>query len=50
MYPPEASRGIVARSCGLESWDALLDALHQARLCVALAWSQVFDIELEIKA
>lgn len=49
MYPPEASRGIVARSCGLESWDALLEALHQARLCVALAWGQVFDIELEIE-
>lgn len=50
MYPPEASRGIVARACGLESWDALLEALHRARLCVALAWSQVFDIELEIEA
>lgn len=48
MYPPEASRGIVARSCGLESWDALLEAVLQARRCVALAWAQVFDIELEI--
>ncbi|HQS97637.1 MAG: bifunctional glutamine synthetase adenylyltransferase/deadenyltransferase [Novosphingobium sp. 35-62-5] len=50
MFPPEASRGIVARSCGLESWDALLDAVLLARRCVALAWGQVFDIKLEIEA
>lgn len=49
MYPPEASRGIVARSCGLESWKALLDAVLFARRQVAVAWHQVFDIELEIE-
>ncbi|WP_298289237.1 bifunctional [glutamate--ammonia ligase]-adenylyl-L-tyrosine phosphorylase/[glutamate--ammonia-ligase] adenylyltransferase [Novosphingobium sp.] len=48
MFPPPASRSIVARACGLESWDALLDAVQQARHCVALAWGQVFDIKLEI--
>lgn len=49
MYPPAASRGIVARSCGLESWDALLGAVLEARRQVAVAWKQVFDIELEIE-
>ncbi|SMC57322.1 glutamate-ammonia-ligase adenylyltransferase [Novosphingobium sp. B1] len=48
MYPPEASRGIVASSCGLDNWDALLAAVLQARRDVAAAWQQVFDIELEI--
>ncbi|OYZ08183.1 MAG: bifunctional glutamine synthetase adenylyltransferase/deadenyltransferase [Novosphingobium sp. 28-62-57] len=48
MFPPPASRSIVARACGLESWDALLDVVQQARHCVALAWGQVFDIKLEI--
>ena len=48
MYPPEASRGIVATSCGLESWDALLSVVVQARRDVAAAWQQVFDLELEI--
>lgn len=48
MFPPEASRGIVARSCGQESWDALLDAVASARDCVAMGWAQVFDIQLEI--
>ncbi|MGE8135583.1 bifunctional [glutamate--ammonia ligase]-adenylyl-L-tyrosine phosphorylase/[glutamate--ammonia-ligase] adenylyltransferase [Novosphingobium subterraneum] len=48
MFPPEASRGIVARSCGLESWDALLDAVLAARHCVGHGWAQVFDIQLEI--
>ncbi|MFN3458909.1 MAG: glutamine-synthetase adenylyltransferase, partial [Novosphingobium sp.] len=48
MFPPEASRGIVARSCGLDSWDALLDAVLDARHCVARGWAQVFDIQLEI--
>lgn len=48
MFPPEASRGIVARSCGLDSWDALLDAVLDARHCVGRGWAQVFDIQLEI--
>ena len=48
MFPPEASRGIIARSCGLDSWDALLDAVLDARHCVGRGWAQVFDIQLEI--
>jgi glutamate-ammonia-ligase adenylyltransferase len=50
MFPPEASRAIVARACGLESWDALLDAVLAARRQVATAWTQVFEIALEIEA
>ena len=38
----------LARSCGLDSWDALLDAVLDARHCVARGWAQVFDIQLEI--
>lgn len=48
MYPPDASRGIVARACGLASWAALLDAVLDARRQVAAAWTQVFEIPLEI--
>lgn len=48
MFPPEASRGIVALACGLESWDSLLDAVLAARHTVAAAWDQLFDIALEI--
>ncbi len=50
MFPPEASRAIVARSCGLESWDTLLGAVLAARRQVATAWVQVFEIALEIEA
>ncbi len=49
MFPPEASRGIVASACGLDSWDSLLDAVLEARRQVAQAWHQVFDIALEIE-
>ncbi len=48
MFPPEASRSIVASACGLESWDLLLDAVLLARHAVAKAWAQVFEISLEI--
>jgi [glutamine synthetase] adenylyltransferase / [glutamine synthetase]-adenylyl-L-tyrosine phosphorylase len=50
MFPPEASRGIVASACGLESWDCLLDAVRAARQAIALAWHEVFGIALEIEA
>ena len=49
MFPPEASRGIVALACGLDSWDSLLQAVLAARRQVAQAWQQVFDIALEIE-
>ena len=48
LYPPEASRGIVARSCGLPDWDALLDAITEARQRVAEGWTLVFGEQLEI--
>ena len=49
MFPPEASRGIVATACGLESWDLLLEAVLAARHSVAAAWGQVFENALEIE-
>ncbi len=49
MYPPEASRGIVARACGCDDWDGLLSAVLAARRQVCLGWRQVFGIELEVE-
>lgn len=53
MFPPEASRCIVANACfperGGGDWNALLDAVRQARQRIAAAWQQVFDEELEIE-
>ncbi|MET3472525.1 glutamate-ammonia-ligase adenylyltransferase [Novosphingobium sp. 1529] len=48
MFPPPASRAIVAAACGQESWDALLDAVAGARHRIADAWGQVFGQPLEI--
>ncbi|NKJ42932.1 bifunctional [glutamate--ammonia ligase]-adenylyl-L-tyrosine phosphorylase/[glutamate--ammonia-ligase] adenylyltransferase [Novosphingobium sp. SG720] len=48
MFPPPASRAIVATACGQESWDALLDAVARARHRIAHAWGQVFGQPLEI--
>lgn len=36
--PPEATRPLVARACGVESWDALLESYAQARQSVRDAW------------
>ncbi|WP_150290845.1 bifunctional [glutamine synthetase] adenylyltransferase/[glutamine synthetase]-adenylyl-L-tyrosine phosphorylase [Sphingobium estronivorans] len=36
--PPEATRPLVARACGVESWDALLESYAQARQRVRAAW------------
>ncbi|SCW67330.1 glutamate-ammonia-ligase adenylyltransferase [Sphingobium faniae] len=36
--PREASRPLVARACGMESWDALLDSYAHARQSVRDAW------------
>ena len=53
MFPPEASRCIVANACCPESgggdWNALLDAVRKARQRIAAAWKQVFGEELEIE-
>jgi glutamate-ammonia-ligase adenylyltransferase len=48
MYPPAASRGIVASACGQESWEALLESTLAARHQIAKAWAQVFETKLEI--
>jgi len=41
--PPEPSRALVARACGLESWDALVAAHEEARGTVRALWARVFD-------
>ena len=47
-YPPNASRVIVARSCGFEGWGELLDAVAQAKARIAAAWTATFGETLEI--
>lgn len=37
--PPEATRPLVARACGVENWDALLESYGQARQRVRDAWA-----------
>lgn len=37
--PPEATRPLVARACGVADWDALLASYAQARICVSQAWA-----------
>ena len=48
-YPPEASRAIVAKSCGVADWPALLAAVLGARRTIAASWNSVLDQELEIE-
>jgi len=40
--PPEASRMLVARACGMEDWDALVAAHDRARDTVRDLWARVF--------
>ena len=47
-YPPEASRAIVARACGLTDWPELLAAVLAARHAIAACWHTIFGEELEI--
>ncbi|GAY22053.1 glutamate-ammonia-ligase adenylyltransferase [Sphingobium fuliginis] len=37
--PPQATRPLVARACGVESWDALLESYGKARQRVGDAWA-----------
>ena len=37
--PPDATRPLVARACGVESWDVLLESYAQARQRVRDAWT-----------
>ena len=41
--PPEPSRALVARACGLADWDALVAAHDDARAKVRHLWASVFD-------
>jgi len=50
LYPPPASRGIVARACGMACWDDLLAAVAAARNAIAEAWTGTFGETLEIDA
>lgn len=47
-YPPNASRAIVARSCGFEGWGDLLNGVAQAKARIAAAWATTFGETLEI--
>ena len=37
--PPEATRPLVARACGAEHWDRLLESYAKARQSIAQAWA-----------
>ena len=39
--PPEQSRGLVARACGHEDWQALCSAYDEARALIASEWRRV---------
>ena len=41
MEPAEQSRALVARLCGYEEWDLLLEAVHEARHRIADRWTKV---------
>jgi glutamate-ammonia-ligase adenylyltransferase len=43
--PPEPSRALVARACGLPSWDALVAAHDDARETVRALWQEVSGAE-----
>ena len=43
--PPAATRPLVARACGLRSWDELLAAHEQARQSIAGLWREVAAVE-----
>jgi glutamate-ammonia-ligase adenylyltransferase len=47
-YSPEASRAIVARSCGFADWTGLLGGVAGAKSHIAAAWTAAFGEELEI--
>jgi glutamate-ammonia-ligase adenylyltransferase len=41
--PPEATREVVARACGLADWDSLLEAHDAARQRIARLWASVSE-------
>ncbi len=46
--PPEPSQEILARLCGADGFDDLLDRLTKARQSVAQRWAHLFDEPLEL--
>lgn len=49
-HPPAAAAQAMARACGQESFDNLLQSLAKARQEVARNWAQTFGQELEIES
>ena len=47
--PPEATRSVLARACGEDSYKALLQSLGQARQGIATQWAEHFGETLEIE-
>ena len=45
LEPPQASQSLVARACGLDSWDDLLAAHARARQSIADLWRSVRSAE-----
>ena len=48
-FPPDASRPIVAKACGVADWPQLLAAIHSAREAIAASWNTILNQELEIE-
>jgi glutamate-ammonia-ligase adenylyltransferase len=46
--PGEVARMALARACDLSDWQAVTQALLQARRDTAAAWAQIFGETLEI--
>ena len=46
-FPPEASRPIVARACGMVDWPQLLAAIRTAREAIAASWNTILNQDLE---
>jgi glutamate-ammonia-ligase adenylyltransferase len=44
--PPPSGARALARACGFDSYDALLDAFAAARLAVAGMWKQIFGTDI----
>ena len=47
--PPPAARAVLAKSCGLADWKALLARLAEARGTIAASWATIFDEQLETR-
>jgi glutamate-ammonia-ligase adenylyltransferase len=48
--PSAAARGVLAKACLFDDWQALTEGFAQARRDVAAAWAEVFGEKLELEA